>query len=440
MEIRKTDNIYSDLNNQQGGVVAVPFINTNQCGGVVTSFQNNNQNGVVLTPFQGDNQNGVQIRFQNDGSVLEGIFINENIYGPGTKYLNGKISYKGEFSNGLMHGKGELYYENGYVKYGGDFVDGVPHGYGVSYYENGSRCYEGTLVNGLAHGLGKAYDTLGNYYSGNFANGHLEGSGMKIDTAGVVYHGNFTKSTLNGYGVMYDKGIKIEGDFVENRLNGICTGFYNNGEKAFIREYVNGVIEGMALECDLNGMRRDVYYRNGQQVYSWDLQGHSVYWDIIFNNHKVYYDGEVINGRQTYNLLLEILRNKAMCEVDIASPWISELSVKCTELLDAMKIALSRGVNIKIICGMGKERRESTRKQMKELSSELRGYLGKISIIEVVGGDTHKKIVLCDNKFSLVGSHNVLSHFPGVIEYSDELMDYSTNMMKVDYLRRTFFN
>lgn len=421
------NNIYSNLNNHQGGVVAVPFPNTNQCGGVVTPFPNNNQNGV-------------QIRFQNDGSVLEGIFINENIYGPGTKYLNGKISYKGEFSNGSMHGNGKLYYENGYVRYDGNFVDGVPHGKGVSYYENGSLCYEGTFVNGLAHGLGKGYDAQGNYYSGNFVDGHLEGSGMKIDTAGAVYYGNFIKSTLNGYGVMFHKDIKIEGNFVGNLLNGICTGFYNNREKAFIREYVNGVIEGMALECDFNGMRKDVYYRNGQQEYSWDLQGHSVYWDIIFNNHKVYYDGEVINGKQTYNLLLEILRNKAMYEVDIASPWISELSVKCTELLDAMKIALSRGVNIKIICGMGKERRGSTRKQMKELRSELRGYLGKISIIEIVGGDTHKKIVLCDNKFSLVGSHNVLSHFPGVIEYSDELMDYSTNMMKVDYLRRTFFN
>lgn len=56
-----------------------------------------------------------------------------------THYVSGVLKYKGQFLNGLYHGKGTLYFENKHTNYKGTFYAGLFHGKGTLYYNNGKN-------------------------------------------------------------------------------------------------------------------------------------------------------------------------------------------------------------------------------------------------------------------------------------------------------------
>jgi hypothetical protein len=112
---------------------------------------------------------------------------------------NGETRYKGEWKDGLPHGKGmKEIFEGEHKDADGNlcnakgiprswsiiectFVDGLANGYGKQIYkqegEKTQPYYEGEFYNGYHHGQGAYYFGNGSYYKGNFKEGKFHGMG-----------------------------------------------------------------------------------------------------------------------------------------------------------------------------------------------------------------------------------------------------------------------
>ena len=127
--------------------------------------------------------------------------------------------YIGGFKNGLINGKGILYY--------GNIKSTVYFDYYIYAFDNKSDeekknieiikidYYIGEFKDKLKHGKGLAYFKNGQKYRGEFINGKFEGNGKFIDGYGNYYIGEFKKGSRHGKGILYDKNgnILYEGDF-----------------------------------------------------------------------------------------------------------------------------------------------------------------------------------------------------------------------------------
>ena len=127
-------------------------------------------------------------------------------------------------------------------------------------------------------------------------------------------------------------------------------------------------------------------------------------------------------------------------QICIMSPWISNKVVDAI-LMDKMRRSMARGVKINIVYGIGDgdnrhkgkgdkkkndDRNIKTEDMAKRLRKEFAAY-GDLFIMR--RSNTHGKLLICDNRYYVIGSFNFLS-FAG--DYSgddkrDEIGDYSEN-------------
>ena len=137
-------------------------------------------------------------------------------------------------------------------------------------------------------------------------------------------------------------------------------------------------------------------------------------------------------------------------ELDIISPWIGRWVLGDKILLNAIENALKKGVTIKILYGIedsqsyGKScndnRGIATLKNAQELQERF-NYSGPGKLI-LKQGNTHQKILLCDEKYLLSGSFNLLS-FKGNYEDEDtrdESMEYLEHKKHIQDLRKEYFS
>ena len=130
--------------------------------------------------------------------------------------------YKGEWLNGLAHGKGikEIYgsTEVSHSIIEGEFKNGIANGHGIQTYditadhETYAPYYEGEFIDGTQHGYGTYYYGDGCYRRGNQVEGKFEGKG--------IYYNNYTKKTWIGNyvddvrdldnGIWYDGEVRLE--------------------------------------------------------------------------------------------------------------------------------------------------------------------------------------------------------------------------------------
>ena len=115
---------------------------------------------------------------------------------------DGKSRYKGEWKNGLPHGKGSKEIFEG--KYKDDYDN--------PFDSDGKPCcwsmIEGNFVNGRAEGYGKQFfkdegEETQPYYEGEFYNGKHDGQGAYYYGNGSYYKGNFKGSRFHGVGYHY---------------------------------------------------------------------------------------------------------------------------------------------------------------------------------------------------------------------------------------------
>lgn len=192
------------------------------------------------------------------------------------------VLYKGEFLNGLRHGKGTLDLR----KTEGDFYEGEfqndrYHGYGVwtrldsvawPEEENDiapSR-YEGNFVEGVPHGEGTLTTRSGKKYSGRFIGG------------GLCYKGNCE----DGYGEqIFWNGSHYQGEYKAGKENGKGTGYDSNNHVRYTGGHKDGEYEGYGVEINYWSK-----YENGIERYRPATRYEGMYIDGFWNGKgKIYY-------------------------------------------------------------------------------------------------------------------------------------------------------
>ena len=103
------------------------------------------------------------------------------------------------------------------------------------------------------------------------------------------------------------------------------------------------------------------------------------------------------------------------------------------EMKKLMEKAMDKGVTIKIHYGIkgysgnsgGKDENEITDEVAVGLYQRFRKY-EKVNLFKMKKGNTHKKIIICDDEIYLQGSYNFLSYNPLIYEEGrDEIVQYS---------------
>lgn len=160
--------------------------------------------------YEGEFKNGLVdgegTMILDSGLKLEGRFRNGYANGPIKETMNGKLVYKGEYSDNLRNGKGEVYnLKTDKIYYAGDFKDGVGEGYGKLYDVDGKIIYEGEVKNFRPNGKGRSYKENGDLdYGGNFVDG--------IKSLGEVGLNTETEAYVWSYSVTDVKTFKTIGD------------------------------------------------------------------------------------------------------------------------------------------------------------------------------------------------------------------------------------
>ena len=135
-------------------------------------------------------------------------------------------------------------------------------------------------------------------------------------------------------------------------------------------------------------------------------------------------------------------------ELDIISPWMNSYVVNL-DMQRKFEQLLKRGVTIKILYGIGDMSPETTDKRNKktlEVARQLQERFVEYSNFKMKCTNTHEKLFICDEKFYVKPSMNILS-FSGNYSEPDlwadiwaEVGEVSTNVNLIREYRRTKFN
>ena len=174
--------------------------------------------------------------------------------------------YKGEYKNGLFHGKGEMVWSNG-DRYEGEFKNGLRHGKGTYVLANGTR-YAGEHTDGFWHGEGVATFKSGDRYEGEFKMGDFGGKGRFVSYDGTAYEGDFELGRLNGTGSIFYKS--------RNSYSGEIKDWLPHGKGTFIDADSSTVYIGTFVSNEFSG-EGEIIYKNGVhykgQVKNWLASG-----------------------------------------------------------------------------------------------------------------------------------------------------------------------
>ena len=107
----------------------------------------------------------------------------------GTGLTKGGDGYKGEWKNGLPHGKGTFTWADG-AKHVGEFKDGKGHGKGTWIHPDGDK-YVGEYKNNKKHGKGTYTFANGEKYVGEWKDDKRHGQGTTTYSSGEKYVGEY---------------------------------------------------------------------------------------------------------------------------------------------------------------------------------------------------------------------------------------------------------
>jgi len=105
--------------------------------------------------------------------------------------------YKGQFKNGLKHGKGKWSKGEGDEKctFEGNYVKGKKEGYGEFRWASGNF-YRGEYLDDERHGYGEMYWVDGSLYKGSWIKGIQHGQGIMKLSDGTIKKGTFENNTF----------------------------------------------------------------------------------------------------------------------------------------------------------------------------------------------------------------------------------------------------
>ena len=153
-----------------------------------------------LRCLSGDCENGSGT-WSTDGYVYRGEFKDGLRHGKGTcSWIGQKYEYKGEWNSDQFSGEGTLdAYGN---KYTGSFLENKKNGKGTQVFKNGNK-YEGMWLNNLQHGEGTYSWKNGDKYKGEFESNKKHGKGTYTWSNGNKYVGMWKNNKQHGKGTTY---------------------------------------------------------------------------------------------------------------------------------------------------------------------------------------------------------------------------------------------
>ena len=166
--------------------------------------------------YKDNEYNGKVKLYINDTLISDAHYVDGQRHGKGWFLLKEGHNYTGNFYKGMAKGQGSMKFKGGDM-FIGEFDNGKPNGIGKIKYSNGN-VYEGPVKDGLRHGFGKLNVFNGDVYEGDFINDRLTGKGTMYYEKGI-YKGDFVDGRFHGKGSLHLKsGGRYEGEFKEGRI------------------------------------------------------------------------------------------------------------------------------------------------------------------------------------------------------------------------------
>ncbi|MFB1003656.1 MAG: hypothetical protein QMC70_05920, partial [Bacteroidia bacterium] len=202
-----------------------------------------------------------QMRLLPNGVIKEGNVID----GTGTMiWGNGTAVYKGEWSYGLPHGRGE-YLDTFGNRYAGDFKLGFFWGQGNFYSKAYGYSYSGTYAMSSKHGEGRIQYTDDTKYQGYWVQDNMHGGGVYSMGTRYIYKGEIVQNKLTGQGIVETPDGTISGIFKDGKPNGMCTQTSKDNIQSITGPFKNGKKNGKFTALVL-GEERIIYYENDIEV------------------------------------------------------------------------------------------------------------------------------------------------------------------------------
>lgn len=215
-----------------------------------------------------------RVEFQND-SIFEGLVNDQGKPEYGIEYSKGKISYEGEFLNGLRHGVGKWYVDDSIV-IEGQFFEGLPGGsnhktsesslggFAIKYV-NGRSTVEGYWINGKLNGKALTYTQDGLIVKGEVKNDQYIGQRRIKYPNGRVFIGTEEDNQIKEGLLIYEDPNNIYmGTFMNNKPDGYGV-LTKKGKLEYTGEFKNGVFDGKGVlkNFTMGGTTYEGDFKNG---------------------------------------------------------------------------------------------------------------------------------------------------------------------------------
>lgn len=259
----------------------VPYENDKIQGVVIGYYENKNKKSKVA--YADNKIIGIKELYFPSGKLLgkenykdgkfasNGDFYDENgtvtlQSGNGYKlefFDNGKMSFKGNYRNGNLHGLCSWYFENGNLKQEENYENGVANGLSKIYFVSGNLMQKTVYDKGKTNGSVEYYHPNGKLLGKNkFSNNDFKEPEDFFDE-----NGNSTLSNGSGYLLQYYNNGKISNraNYLNYCRSGKVTWYYNNGqiEQEAIYKYSEtqkpfGLRWEVLTGFDINGNEREI--------------------------------------------------------------------------------------------------------------------------------------------------------------------------------------
>ena len=199
------------------------------------------RNTKYLCNSQGINGFGVIIK--TNGAIYCGNFINGKIKGKGDLYNSWNLIYSGEIENNKQNGYGIEFQKDGTIKKGYftngikngkflietvsgklcelEFINNIPNRNNCKITYKDGRIWIGSVDMNFEPLEGKNIATNGTIQEEKRINGKLEGKQKQVYPDKSIYDGEFVAGKRNGYGVMsYSNGLEYSGDWKDDYQDG----------------------------------------------------------------------------------------------------------------------------------------------------------------------------------------------------------------------------
>lgn len=208
------------------------------------------------------------IRLIPDGKKIDGNILD----GQGSMmWGDGVAVYKGEWTYGVPHGKGQ-YVDSFGNKYEGDFKLGFFWGQGKFYSKYYKYSYSGSFAMSKKHGEGRIGYSNKTTYQGGWQQDKMEGQGTYSISNRYSYTGRMVNNTFNGRGILKTPDGVIDGYFKNGKPHGKCTQSSADGAQSITGKFINGKKNG-TFDVSILGNKSTITYKDDIEIKQGPIDG-----------------------------------------------------------------------------------------------------------------------------------------------------------------------